>query len=377
MTYGYLYAEKIIKEIAEVLSKLCLDRYQLFHISIERFAILVNEYHDYADLSKLCEIIIKCTTNIHHSNNVQTSIGIVELDDNKISVDNILKFAFIAAEQAIKNKAVEYCFYNQEMENKILRKEMIKEELATAIINNKEIFLMYQPIVDLKTDKIYAFEALVRFNNEKLGFVSPVEFIPIAEETGLIISLGKRIMQYAFGYLKELEEHGYNDIIMSFNVSSLQLLREDFILILVEIINDTKINPANLIIELTESVFSSDFQEINVKLNQIKELGIKVSIDDFGTGYSSLARERELNINCLKIDKYFIDKLLIVGEKEAITGDIISMAHKLGHYVVAEGVEYEEQKKYLIEHNCDYLQGYLFSKPLSPEAAMELLERTN
>jgi sensor c-di-GMP phosphodiesterase-like protein len=105
-------------------------------------------------------------------------------------------------------------------------------------------------------------------------------------------------------------------------------------------------------------------------------LGIKVSIDDFGTGYSSLARERELNVSCLKIDKYFIDKLLTLDPKEAITGDIVSMAHKLGHFVVAEGVEFEKQKQYLIEHNCDFMQGYLFSKPLAPEAAIELLGKT-
>ena len=141
-----------------------------------------------------------------------------------------------------------------------------------------------------------------------------------------------------------------------------------------EIINETKIKTANLCIEITESVFSNNYQDINAKLGQIKQLGIEVSIDDFGTGYSSLARERELNVSCLKIDKYFIDKLLILDSQEAITGDIISMAHKLGHRVVAEGVELEVQKQYLIEHNCDLMQGYLFSKPLPQEAAIELLK---
>jgi EAL domain-containing protein (putative c-di-GMP-specific phosphodiesterase class I) len=134
------------------------------------------------------------------------------------------------------------------------------------------------------------------------------------------------------------------------------------------------VDPNNIVIEITESAFSGNYQQINNKLDVIQKLGIKIAIDDFGTGYSSLARERELNVNCLKIDKYFIDKLDHLDRDVAITGDIISMAHKLGHSVIAEGVENEKQKEYLIDFGCDYVQGYLFSKPVPEEEAVKLIK---
>lgn len=376
ITYGYFYGEKLIKEMVELLLEICQKDHSLFHISIDRFAILIHDYQNQTEISDLCDTIIRRMQNLRSINNVQASLGIVELKDDKMNADYILKLASIAAEQASKNQTLDYCFFNQEMEERITYKELMKEELAHAAVNDddKNLFLVYQPIVDLKTGKIYGFETLARFKSESLGWVSPADFIPIAEETGIIVSLGKRIMRQAFEFLKSLELQGYDHIMLSFNVSAIQLLQDDFIQILEGTISEADINPVNLNIELTESVFSNDYEEINRILAKIKERDIKVSIDDFGTGYSSLARERELIVNCIKIDKYFIDHILTSDAKEYITGDIISMAHKLGHYVVAEGVECEIQKQYLMEYNCDYLQGYLFSKPLSPEMALELLE---
>ena len=133
------------------------------------------------------------------------------------------------------------------------------------------------------------------------------------------------------------------------------------------------VTPHLVSFEITESIFSSNYQEVNKILGQLKDLGFHIALDDFGTGYSSFARERELNINCLKIDKYFIDKLMYLEEHEAITGDIISMVHRLGHCVVAEGVEHEKQRDYLKKHGCDKIQGYLISKPVDEETAIELL----
>lgn len=135
-----------------------------------------------------------------------------------------------------------------------------------------------------------------------------------------------------------------------------------------------QVNPANIIIEITESMFASDYQEMNRKLGKLKDLGIKIAIDDFGIGYSSLAREHELNVNFLKLDKYFSDNLLLFDNEESIAGNIISMAHKLGHSVIAEGIEHEIQRQYMINNGCDKLQGYLISKPLNEESAIKLLK---
>jgi EAL domain-containing protein (putative c-di-GMP-specific phosphodiesterase class I) len=206
-----------------------------------------------------------------------------------------------------------------------------------------------------------------------LGLIPPLEFIPIAEKTKLIIPLGKKIILQAFNFLNKLKENGYDSVGVSINISAIQLLRDDFTQYLLEMINERRVDPANIGLEVTESVFASNYQEINSILGELKSLGIKIAIDDFGTGYSSLARERELNLNCLKIDKYFIDKLLLLKDEEAITSDIIAMAHRLGHYVIAEGVEYERQRQYLLKYGCDRIQGYLISKPLTEAAALDLL----
>jgi len=234
------------------------------------------------------------------------------------------------------------------------------------------LFLQYQPIVELKTGKIFSFEALVRLVSKKLGVVSPAEFIPIAEETQLIVPLGKKIIQMACVFLKELEDRGLDEISVSVNISALQLIRDEFLDDLFNILEITKVKATRLGVELTESIFADNYSSINEKLTILKAKGIRIAIDDFGTGYSSLARERELNVNCVKIDKCFIDKLLYLDDREAITGDIVSMAHRLGHCVVAEGVEHERQREYLVRHGCDFMQGYLFSRPVSPEAAIKL-----
>ena len=168
---------------------------------------------------------------------------------------------------------------------------------------------------------------------------------------------------------------GYEELRFYVNISPIELLRNEFIEELTAMIELYGINPENLGLEITESVFTDRFDLINEKLRAIKEMGLYVAIDDFGTGYSSLARESELNVDCLKIDKIFIDRLLQINLTRAITGDIISMAHKMGHIVVAEGVEDEMQVQYLKDNNCDMMQGFLFCKPIDFDSALRLLSK--
>lgn len=157
---------------------------------------------------------------------------------------------------------------------------------------------------------------------------------------------------------------GYDQIRVTVNLSVIQLLKDEFCEDSFEMIEDIGVNPANIGLEITESIYLSDHEKVNTTLGKLKEAGLRILIDDFGTGYSSLSRERDLNIDFVKIDKSFIDKLMHVEPEKALTSDIISMAHKLGHYVIAGGVEYEEQRKYLHSWGCDRIQGYLISKPL-------------
>ncbi len=374
--YGFDEGEKVIKELGNKLLEFCHKNCNLFHIAIDRFVFDFSNYSSQWDIDTLCEKIICNINSMQNVYNLQSNIGIVELNKDMKDLNDILKLATIAAEEASKKEELHYCYFTKGMLDQIDRIEIIKRDLKSVVEgqDNSTLFMVYQPIVQATTGTIIAFEALARFHSNTLGTVSPIEFIKIAEDTELIVPLGIIIIRQSLKFLNELSQKGYENISISINISVIQLMREDFIPIFNSLIKKAQVNPTKVKIELTESVFSNHFKQINTVFDKLKRLGVQIALDDFGTGYSSLSRERELNFDYMKIDKFFIDRLLLEDKEAEITGDIISMAHKLGHYVIAEGVEYEEQRQYLIDHHCDFIQGYLFSKPLTGEIALELLE---
>ncbi|MDD3964079.1 MAG: EAL domain-containing protein [Synergistaceae bacterium] len=376
--YGFHYTQDLIKKTANAFSEYSTDKRILFSTYENRFVYYMKGYKDRNELLEFTEILIEILESLLATERIGGGIGIMELGSyDDIDVDTLLKKLLIASEKAIKIYDDNFgaCFYDEEMEIEIIREQDIKSELAriAAGENIETLFLQFQPIIDLKSDKIKGFEALARMKNEKLGLVPPLEFIPVAEKTKLIIPIGYIIFMQSFRFLNRLKEIGCEDINISVNVSAVQVLEKDFSLKLFKIIKEMQVDPKNIIVEITESVFSSNYEDINKILGELRNSGIKIAIDDFGTGYSSLAREQELNVDCLKIDKYFIDKLLEVNPDYAITAEVISMAHKMGHYVTAEGVEYENQKEYLIKNGCDSFQGYLFARPLDEDEAVKIL----
>jgi EAL domain-containing protein (putative c-di-GMP-specific phosphodiesterase class I)/GGDEF domain-containing protein len=374
MLSGYHHGEQVIKNIANSLSRLENDNRRLFHLNSDRFVFYVKGYKNRKELNDIGAAICRMLREVLPSDNLGGSVGIIQVNKFSGDADILLKNASIAAQNAQERESFGCCYFNNEMEKKLKREEDVISELTRAAETGEGLFLEYQPIVELNTNKIYGFEALARLKTERLGLVSPVEFIPLAERTQLIVPLGDQVLKMACGFIKRLEIMGYSDLRVAVNISGIQLLKEGFEKKLIGIIKEHGVRPSSLDIEITESVFYDNYDEINKKLAVLKKEGMKIAIDDFGTGYSSLARQRELNINCLKIDKFFIDKVLTHKKRGMIMGDIISMAHKLGHLVIAEGVEEEEQRQYLIDHHCDCMQGYLFSKPLSEDAALKLLE---
>ena len=210
--------------------------------------------------------------------------------------------------------------------------------------------------------------------SDTLGNVSPVEFIEVAERKRLITPLTKLIVKKTSLFVKMMKERSCRGVRVAVNISGADLMRSDFVEDMKVLIEGCGIEKSDLEFEITESLFMDDFIMANEKLGMLKSMGINISVDDFGTGYSSLSRLRDLNVDIVKIDKMFIDKILITKKEELIIPDIISMAHKLGHKVVAEGVETEAQREYLVEAECDTIQGYLFSKPVEPQAALDLLD---
>jgi PAS domain S-box-containing protein len=380
--YGFHYTQDLMKKISDILRQFCTEKHLLFDTYLDRFVFYVKDYKDINELLEFNKQIAEELAPIVKTERLGCGIGIVEISyDNELDADLLLKKVLIASEKAISlnNTDVDVCLYDADMEAQIMREEMIKHELSEIAEdeNDNGLFLMYQPILDLHSNRICGFEALARLNSVHFGLVPPLEFIPIAEKTKLIIPIGQKIIRQAFLFINKLKKHGFADTKISINISIIQLLQDDFCKRLFGSMREMQIHPNSVSLELTESLFALNDTEINRILIELDDFGIRTAIDDFGTGYSSLSRERELKVHCLKIDKYFIDKLLADGREETITSDIVSMAHKLGHSVIAEGVEHKKQFQYLLQCGCDMIQGYLISKPLHEEAAIELLKETH
>ncbi|SHJ15372.1 sensor domain-containing protein [Parasporobacterium paucivorans] len=379
LAYGYQFSENLLRELASSLSVLTGKSCRLFQVSFERMAFYITGYDKTEYLSEFCGRI----RNLREIESVLEltgcGIGVLELDEWDCDAAEAIKNASIAAEQTVNGEGSGSCFFTEDLRGKVIRGARIKAILLEAAFteNDDTLYLEYQPLLDLKTNKIAGLEALARLRDEKLGVISPAEFIPLAEEMQLILPLGQKIIRLAFGLMNRLEKSGYGDVQVNVNISGIQLIQEDFTDGLIRMAQKSEVNLKNLVLEITESVLSDNYEAVNERLGRIKTFGVRVAIDDFGTGYSSLARARELNADYLKIDKCFVDNLLTLSSDETIVGDIISMAHRMGHCVVAEGVEDERQYQYLKEHGCDYIQGYYFSRALAPEKVMELIKGVN
>lgn len=380
--YGFQYSQNLIKKAAEALSQHCTDNRLLFQPRENRFIFYLLDYKDKNELVDFGGVIAHTLESVFVTERIGGGIGILEIEQNQseLDIDLLLRRLLIASERSISmfGKDFEICFYNEELEATVNRERDIVETLSAIAADdhtNDDLFLQYQPIKNIRTGSIFGFEALARLRTRKLGFVSPLEFIPIAEKTKLILPIGEKVIAKAFRFSNKLKELGYDEIVVSINISVIQLLSPGFTNRLFELMSQMQVNHKNIVIEITESVFASDYDSINNNLHKLREAGLHIAIDDFGTGHSSLAREKGLKIDCMKIDKYFIDKLLCTDLNKAITSDIISIAHKLRHYTIAEGVEHESQLQYLREHNCDSIQGFLISKPLDEDDAIMFLQK--
>lgn len=249
----------------------------------------------------------------------------------------------------------------------------IKSDLKNAI-DNGELFLCYQPLIDASTKKIVSVEALIRWKHPRKGIISPLEFIPIAEETGLIMPIGDWVLANACKQFKEWHKLGFTECRLSVNVSVVQLQQPDFAEAANLIFLKEGIAPKNIELEITESVLI-DLSNHNIlkNLDFLRKQGVKVSIDDFGTGYNSLKYIQKLAISTIKIDKTFVSNINADINK-IIIDFIISLGHRINAEIIAEGIETKEQYEYLKEQGCDIIQGYYFSKPLLPEEVTEFLK---
>ena len=378
MTYGFHYSQTLLKKISDALVEYCNSQRRLFSVYEYRFAFYVKGHGDRERLLHFCHSLEATVGSILQQERITSGIGVIEIkESNRQDVEQLIKSSLIAAERALlEEDECRICFFDEGMADQVIREEAISRELSeiAAGVRPERLTLQYQPILDLVSGEIDGFEALARFNSDAYGRIPPDEFIPVAEKTRLILPLGDMILSQALDFLNKMKGEGKPGIVLSVNVSALQFLRSEFTKNVLSLINKKGVEPTHVILEITESVFTNNYDNLNRVFAQLQAKGIRIAIDDFGTGYSSLARERELNVNCLKIDKFFTDKLLLSKPEETLSGDIISMGHKLGHCVIAEGVEYQAQLEYLRENGCDKAQGFYISKPLDEGEAVSFLK---
>ena len=258
-----------------------------------------------------------------------------------------------------------YRFYQEQM-NLAFPNDALMESHLRRAIEKEEFSIHYQPQVNLVTGEINSFEALLRWNNRKFGYVSPMNFIPLAEESGMIMQIGEWVLEEVCKQLKYWQEKGYRPVRIAVNISPKQFIQENFAMKINEKIKKYGIRSCSLEVEITESAMT-DMQDTFSTLKELKDIGVVISIDDFGTGYSSLSYLKKYPIDIIKIDQSFIKDMELDDKNAAIATTIIQLAHSLGMEVIAEGVEKDKQVEILKSANCQKAQGYLFSKPVSIE----------
>nr|WP_276575880.1 GGDEF domain-containing phosphodiesterase [Oceanirhabdus seepicola] len=301
---------------------------------------------------------------------ITASIGIAVNTSEKTNSDELFKNADSAMYRAkIKGKN-SFCFFNKDLYEKNMKRLSIEEDLNKAIKKN-EFFLVYQPKINIKSNKVEGFEALIRWNHPSKGIIPPMEFIPIAEQTGLIREIDFWVMEEVFTQLKSWEKKGIDMGVISLNISPNQLKDTKIINRVKKLIKEIYIDINKIQIEITENMFIESFENAKDIVLKLKELGFKISLDDFGKGYSSLNYLKWLPIDVLKIDKSFVDG--IHNDEYELIDLIISLAHRLKLEIVAEGVEYYDQYEYLKNNKCDVIQGYYIAKPLSIEDAEKFI----
>lgn len=375
--YGFEVGNLALKHVAKAIKETVGERNKVARISGNEFVILFYEMTNEKEIiertENVLEVIGKAFIIKGNTLRLYATAGIVFYPEDGEDVNTLLKNASITKHQGQDYGGKQYQIYNKAMNTKIAEEMMMERALYDAI-ENQEFELEYQPFIDVKTKKIVEAEALIRWRHPERGMVPPAEFIPLAEKTGLIISIGEWVLNEACRQNKAWQTMGFKPIVVSVNISVLQFERDDFVDCVKKTLEKTGLAPQYLALEITEGIAMKNV-EVNIeKLHNLKKLGVKISIDDFGTGFSSLSYFTRFPIDSLKIDRSFIKNSEISQEARAIVSLIISMGKKLGIENIAEGVETEEQYNILIKEECHKAQGYFFYKPTTPESFQLLLE---
>jgi diguanylate cyclase (GGDEF)-like protein len=373
-TLGHEYGDSLLVKTAQILTSIIGDNGMLARAGGDEFLIFKENIGSKEKAVQFASNIIDHFKNpVDLSGEVvyiSMSIGIAVYPENGLSPNSLIKNADIAMYKSKDTGKNKFTLFDRKMEQELNRNTLVIEVLRNAI-DMKEVYIQYQPLIELKTNNVISFEALMRIRSDKLGTIAPDEFIPIAEESGLIIELSTWLLREACSFNKTLIDSGVTPRPVAVNISSIQLNRPGFVTMISEILEETELPPEYLELEITESSLVSSIMDTTKLLYNLHELGVRISLDDFGTGYSSLNYLTNMPIDTLKIDKSFIDNICNNEKDSCIAQSIIQLAHSLDIKVVAEGVEQNNQLALLKAMQCDIIQGFIFSSPLH---SMELID---
>lgn len=378
-SYGHKYGDALIITAAMHIVSISDERATVARIGGDEFVMLLPGLTDLEKVEKIAREVVGILSReyevyelkIHAS----ASVGIVMYPEDGANANDILKNADTALHEAKRGGKRCWRLFKPAMQELAYENMVLSNGLRNAVMNG-ELTLHFQPQVLLANYHVTAFEALLRWKSPAFGNVSPERFIPLAETSHLIETIGAWVLREACAFAARLAEIGYADVRVAVNVSPKQLIAEDFISLVIAAMNEAGIKPKQLEIEITESVLIDSMEDSIQKLKELSALGVGLSLDDFGTGYSSLTYLRQLPVGTVKIDKSFIERITRDSSRSALIAAIINMSHILGLSVVAEGVETPDQLDKLAEYNCDMIQGYVISKALPEQEAIAILRNT-
>jgi diguanylate cyclase (GGDEF)-like protein len=378
---GHNAGDELLKTIAKRMVNCVRATDTVVRIGGDEFVVVV--FDQPKDVDVISETVLKIQSAIAepvrlegHDLRVTSSIGVANYPDNGVDANTLLANADAALYRAKDFGRDNFQFYTSELNTKIHGRFLLQEELRNAVARS-EFVLHYQPQVDLRTGRLFALEALVRWKHPKLGMVPPIKFIPMAEETGLIMPIGDWVLREACRQNKAWQDAGLPPVTVSVNVSARQFRERNLVARVAGVLKGSGLDAKHLELEVTESLIMQDVDLAVSTMEELRRLGVQLSIDDFGTGYSSLSALKSFPVSRLKIDKSFIDGLLADENDRAVANAIISLGRTLNLRVIAEGVETEAQADFLRSVNCDEMQGYLFSKPRPASEIEDLLRATS
>jgi len=384
--YGHLVGDKMVSEVGNRLRTMMRDIDLVARLDGDEFVVIQKDVQDVSSAEEFAMRIMKVATSPYEYRGftlkTAVSVGISSFpadvhinQDEDMLGEEIVNNAAVALQEAKGSGKNQYQLFNEKMRSRLTARIRLEQDLKIAM-QDKQFEVYYQPKINIHTRKCTGSEALVRWRHPVNGFVSPDAFVPVAEETGLIIELGEWILKTACEMTYSLQQqHGYEDLNVAVNISAVQFTDGNLLPMVSKALEDSQLHPESLELEITESAVMHDPEEVISSLHELSKFGMKLAIDDFGTGYSSLAYLKKFPVNTLKIDRAFITDISSDNDDVAIVEAVLGLGKHFNMKVVAEGVEDEEQLNFLKSQGCDIAQGYFISKPLSPEQYQAWLER--